>query len=358
VGGAGVPGEAHRQAVDHRLRPGARDGVPDPRRQLRALVAPGRGAARRAVRSAGRARLRARARPHQRHLLPDRPGDADRTGGEERDPDRGVRQPGDAGGAFGGGRGDQGRANALPAPRHDVARVLPGRVAARPRLGRRRGCAPLDGNGRSRRHAGGNLRRHALHPALLRAAGQEAQGKPRRDRRAGSCRGRRCPRSRRMKNMKTGSPAAHRLPGLAMTRARAIALALSALLAGCAVGPDYQRPAIEMPGEYTAPEVGTQSTVSDRWWTLYGDATLDQLVTDALQRNADIELAVARVAEAEGTLKEAGASLFPEIDAGVAASRTRVSSSTALANPPPLVRNDVRAALATSFEIDFWGRLR
>jgi len=155
-----------------------------------------------------------------------------------------------------------------------------------------------------------------------------------------------------MNKMKTGSPS---------TRGpRAIAAVLSALLAGCAVGPDYQRPALDMPGEYTAPEVASspQATVPDQWWTLYGDATLDRLVADALQRNADIELAVARVAEAEGTLKEAGASLFPEIDAGVAASRTRVSPSTALANPPPLVRNDVRAALATSFEIDFWGRLR
>jgi len=139
---------------------------------------------------------------------------------------------------------------------------------------------------------------------------------------------------------------------------RILASACALALAGCAVGPDYQRPALDMPGEYTAPEVGAQAAVSDHWWTLYGDATLDKLVADALQRNADIELAVARVAEAEGTLKEAGASLFPEIDAGVAASRTRVSPSTALANPPPLIRNDVRAVLATSFEIDFWGRLR
>jgi multidrug efflux system outer membrane protein len=138
-------------------------------------------------------------------------------------------------------------------------------------------------------------------------------------------------------------------------------LAISCALAGagCAVGPDYQRPALDMPGQFTAPEVASApAPVAERWWTLYRDATLDQLVADALARNADLELATARVAEAEANLREAGASLFPEIDAGAAASRTRVSTSTALPNPAPIVRNDVRVALATSFEIDFWGRLR
>jgi multidrug efflux system outer membrane protein len=140
---------------------------------------------------------------------------------------------------------------------------------------------------------------------------------------------------------------------------KTLAIACVLALAGCAVGPDYQRPALDLPSQYPAPDVAaTASPAPDRWWTLYGDATLDQLVADALARNADIELAVARVAEAEANLREAGATLFPEIDVGAGASRSRVSTSTALANAPPLIRNDVRVALATSFEIDFWGRLR
>ena len=138
-----------------------------------------------------------------------------------------------------------------------------------------------------------------------------------------------------------------------------LSVACALALAGCAVGPDYQRPALDLPSRYPSPEVAaTPAPAPDRWWTLYGDATLDQLVAEALARNADIELAVARVAEAEANLREAGATMFPEIDVGAAASRSRVSTSTALANQPPLVRNDVRVALATSFEIDFWGRLR
>jgi multidrug efflux system outer membrane protein len=141
---------------------------------------------------------------------------------------------------------------------------------------------------------------------------------------------------------------------------RTATLTLATLLAGCAVGPDYSRPAIEMPAQYAAPEVASGSTVplQEQWWTLYGDATLDGLVTEALARNADIEIAVARVAEADATLREVGAALWPEIDGAAAGSRSRVSASTAFPNPAPLVRNDVKASLGTAFEVDFWGRLR
>ena len=136
-------------------------------------------------------------------------------------------------------------------------------------------------------------------------------------------------------------------------------LVVPLMLAGCAVGPNYERPALDLPGQYTAPEVASsQATVIDQWWTLYGDPVLDGLVADALVRNADVALAVARVAETEANLREAGSTLLPEIDAGVGATRSRVSAATAFPNPPPLIRNDVRVALSTSFEVDFWGRLR
>ena len=141
---------------------------------------------------------------------------------------------------------------------------------------------------------------------------------------------------------------------------RTATLTLATLLAGCAVGPDYSRPAIEMPQQYAAPDVATGSTVplSEQWWTLYGDPTLDGLVGEALARNADIEIAVGRVAEADATLREAGAALWPEIDGAASGSRSRVSAATAFPNPAPLVRNDVKASLGTAFEVDFWGRLR
>jgi len=101
-----------------------------------------------------------------------------------------------------------------------------------------------------------------------------------------------------------------------------------------------------------------QSAVQDQWWTLYGDATLDDLVGASLKKNPDVEFAIARIEETNAQLREANAAFLPEIDAGLNGSRSRVSAATAFPNPPPLVRNDVRLQLSTAFEIDFWGRLR
>jgi multidrug efflux system outer membrane protein len=140
---------------------------------------------------------------------------------------------------------------------------------------------------------------------------------------------------------------------------RALALIAAATLAGCALGPDYSRPAIELPQGFPSATPGEATpVVAERWWTLYGDAQLDDLVASALDKNPDIRFAVARVEEADALLREAGAAFLPEIDGGLNATRNRVSAGTAFPNPPPLVRNDVRLQLSTSFELDFWGRLR
>ena len=140
---------------------------------------------------------------------------------------------------------------------------------------------------------------------------------------------------------------------------KALALIAAAALAGCAIGPDYSRPAIELPGAYPSESPGAPAlVVEEKWWTLYGDATLDELVATALARNPDVEFAIARIEESNAQLREAGAAFLPEIDGGLNATRSRVSAGTAFPNPPPLVRNDVRLQLTTSFELDFWGRLR
>ncbi len=145
---------------------------------------------------------------------------------------------------------------------------------------------------------------------------------------------------------------------------RALHAALSvALLGGCAaVGPEYQRPALDLPGAYAdAPaDAGSAAAIRPEWWKLYGDRQLDRLVADALARNADMRLAVARIEEADANLREAGAAFLPEVDLGAVPMRSRISSRTATPIPSsvPLVRNDIRLSLGTSFELDFWGKLR
>ncbi len=142
-----------------------------------------------------------------------------------------------------------------------------------------------------------------------------------------------------------------------MKRCAAVAAVLA--LAGCMVGPDYQRPAAELPGgfpESTGVAAG-ENAIPDDWWRLFGDAVLDDLVTTALAANVDVAQAVARIEEADANLRAVNAALFPEVDLSGTAGRTANSNKIA-APSPPIVRNDLRLALNASFEVDFWGKLR
>jgi multidrug efflux system outer membrane protein len=132
-------------------------------------------------------------------------------------------------------------------------------------------------------------------------------------------------------------------------------------LSGCMLGPDYQRPQTPLPTAYAdAPTVsaGTASTTMGAdWWRLYDEPILNDLVATAISENLDVVAAVARIEEFDADLREANAALFPEIDLGGAAARSRASG--AVASPATIsLSNDLRVALSTSFEIDFWGRLR
>jgi len=142
--------------------------------------------------------------------------------------------------------------------------------------------------------------------------------------------------------------------------ALAAGAALVLSLSGCMVGPDYQRPSMDVPVAYTEPAENAEPAIRPDWWTLYSDPVLNELVAAALARNADVRLAVARIEEADANLREAGAALLPEIDLTANPSRTRSSTTTALPIPPgvPFIRNDYRVALSTAFELDFWGKLR
>lgn len=132
-----------------------------------------------------------------------------------------------------------------------------------------------------------------------------------------------------------------------------------ALLPGCAlIGLDYKRPEITTPATYHNVDANqTKVAVAQDWWTLYGDATLNDLVTKALQNNTDIKASVARIEEADAYAREVGAALLPQVDLDSSATRSRVS--TLGANPvTSATRSNYRITLGTSFEIDFWGKLR
>ena len=133
-----------------------------------------------------------------------------------------------------------------------------------------------------------------------------------------------------------------------------LVLALSAtLVSGCMVGPNYQRPQQDLPAQYGEPAKAGPIAVPQKWWTLYNDPLLDDLIESGLQRNADVRQAAARVEEAEAVMAQARAAYFPTVNGQAAASRGR-----------PNVAGEFHTGtgyalgLSTTFELDIWGQLR
>ncbi|MBF1166154.1 MAG: TolC family protein, partial [Dechloromonas agitata] len=97
-------------------------------------------------------------------------------------------------------------------------------------------------------------------------------------------------------------------------------LAFSLALSGCAIGPDYLRPANLLPAVFSEAKpadniaVASNPAINPTWWTLFNDATLNDLVDQALTGNASLRQAIARVEQADAVAREAGASFFPQID--------------------------------------------
>jgi len=114
-------------------------------------------------------------------------------------------------------------------------------------------------------------------------------------------------------------------------------LAMGLLLAaGCTVGPDYRRPATEMPGAYgmsgsaghpTTQTSTTQPVSLALWWNAFDDPMLNALIEQAIKSNQDLKIAESRVREARALRAIAGAAQWPTVDATGSYSRTRRSEN-------------------------------
>ena len=140
---------------------------------------------------------------------------------------------------------------------------------------------------------------------------------------------------------------------------RFAAALLAAALAACAVGPEYQRPRLDVPTAYRAQpdapavlSLGSPSINTPAWWETYSDKTLQGLIRQALEYNRDIQIAASRIAEARAQLGVARLGQYPQVDLAVNASRSR---SLALSNH--VTSTQLGANLQVSFELDFWQRL-
>jgi len=154
---------------------------------------------------------------------------------------------------------------------------------------------------------------------------------------------------------------------------RPVAL-ISALLAGCTVGPNYQRPGTPVPPAFA--EAAQAAALSDSdlasWWQGFGDPELDKLVNRAIAQNLDVETAAARIREARAREVVAGAAALPQVAAQASASRQRISENAIPVPPgagsgggnsgsfglPGSEFSTFRVGFDASWEIDLFGKTR
>ena len=127
---------------------------------------------------------------------------------------------------------------------------------------------------------------------------------------------------------------------------------LLALLAGCTVGPDYQRPPVAAPEQIHGQAAKAEAaSLADRaWWEIFDDASLKALIDEALRNGYDIRLAGWRVEEARAIAGISGSQRWPAVQAGGGWSRGQAPGG------PTDGLYDVN--LGVSWEIDLWGRIR
>ncbi|MEO8777334.1 MAG: efflux transporter outer membrane subunit [Rhodanobacter sp.] len=157
------------------------------------------------------------------------------------------------------------------------------------------------------------------------------------------------------------------------TRAFVVLAALA--LAGCTVGPDYQRPAPPAVSRFTAqalPATTAAAHTADgdaqrflqghdvpaRWWTTFGNAELTRRVNTALQHSPSIASAQAALRQAQENARAAAGSNFPSVDASAGATRQKQSGASvggALPLSPLTVYN---ASVNVSYDVDLFGATR
>jgi outer membrane protein, multidrug efflux system len=154
-----------------------------------------------------------------------------------------------------------------------------------------------------------------------------------------------------------------------MTRARArlAALACALLLGACAAGPDYHRPALEMPAAWKVEAPWRAGTPRDAaakgaWWQEFRDPQLDRLEAQALEGSPTLAIAAARLAQARAALGAATAGRFPQLNLGAREMRTRISANRPLSNYGTdnfsTVQGDLAPGLNVSYEADLAGRVQ
>lgn len=148
-------------------------------------------------------------------------------------------------------------------------------------------------------------------------------------------------------------------------------IALVILPAGCAVGPNYNRPSAPVPTQFAAAEGWKRAEPSEPasgtdWWTAYSDPVLDGLEQQIDISNQTLKQAEAAWRQAVAAAQAAGAGLYPTLDISAQAARSRAADSAVTTatgsplggSPRSLGPKSFSLVASAAWELDIWGKIR
>ena len=148
----------------------------------------------------------------------------------------------------------------------------------------------------------------------------------------------------------------------------ALALAVSAALAGCSLAPTYKVPEAPVADHYKeppqqqgpwVPAQPSDQLPRDGWWKVYSDPQLDDLEQRLLAHNADLEAALAHFEQSQAFYRQTRADLFPQVAVAGNGQRDRESDTKPLRGATsPAWYNSFTAVGEVDYEVDLWGRVR
>lgn len=138
-------------------------------------------------------------------------------------------------------------------------------------------------------------------------------------------------------------------------------LLVAILLTGCTVGPNYKRPQVNVPTVYrglTPDQAANNDPASlgdEKWFEVFQDEQLKELIKTALQQNYDVRRAASRILQAQASLGITRSNQFPTINGVAAATNERTAQQKVI---PAIETDATQVGGSFAWEIDFWGKFR
>ena len=141
----------------------------------------------------------------------------------------------------------------------------------------------------------------------------------------------------------------------------AVVVAGATLLTSCAVGPDYQRPAVQTPAAFKEAADWKIAEPRDElargsWWEIFGDSELNALIGQINLSNQSLKVSAARYRQAQALTQSARAAFLPTVSATANSTRSRAAAARTQGGNE--VASNYNLTLNAGWELDLWGRIR